>query len=412
MPIETSQISQLLPLRGLPEPVLSYIKQLAWIEQANPGDDLYAPDATRDSAYLLKGEVSLQHVNGSIRTIKAGSIEANIPLIAPRPSEAIHALCSGDVELLCLPRDLVASIYSSWWESNQAVKTGIELKEDNLEDQIYMSFYQKIKSGDYELPSMPDIAVKISKAVENSNSSSADLARIITADPPLAARLIRTANSPAFGGEKSITDCRDAVTRLGYGNTRNLVTSFVLKNLFKTDAILIQKRMKQLWNHSRRVAAISHVLASMSPGLISDRAILTGLIHDIGAIPILVAAAEYPELIDNPMKLDNLVNSLKGEVGALILSNWGFPQSDIEATLHCDEWFRFNDQPADYTDLVIVAQLFSYVGTQEMRNLPAPDLSPAFHKIAGGKLNPLTSIAIINEAEKEINAIEELLEGN
>ncbi|MCW8920715.1 MAG: hypothetical protein OQK68_04485, partial [Sedimenticola sp.] len=95
MPIETSQISQLLPLRGLPEPVLSYIKQLAWIEQANPGDDLYAPDATRDSAYLLKGEVSLQHVNGSIRTIKAGSIEANIPLIAPRPSEAIHALCSG-----------------------------------------------------------------------------------------------------------------------------------------------------------------------------------------------------------------------------------------------------------------------------------------------------------------------------
>ncbi|MCW8890388.1 MAG: HDOD domain-containing protein [Sedimenticola sp.] len=412
MPITASEISQLLPLRGLPEPVLDYIAQQAWSEQASQGLDLYASDIAPESLYLTEGSVSLVLEDGSTRSVNAGSPEALIPLAAPRPTGAIQALCNSPVELLCIPQDLIASIYTCWWETQQSSNTGIELKEDNLEDQIYMSFYQQIQSGDYELPSMPDIAVKIGKAVENPNSSSDDLARIITADPPLAARLIRTANSPAFGGEKTITDCRDAVTRLGYGNTRNLVTSFVLKNLFQTDSELVQKRMKQLWLHSRRVAAISHVLACMSPGLISDRAILTGLIHDIGVIPILIAASEQPTLLNDPQKLDSLVNALKGEVGALILRSWGFPQSDIDTVLSCDEWFRHNDQPADYTDLVIVAQLFSYVGTPEMRNLPSPDLSPAFHKIAGGKLNPLTSIAIINEAEKEINAIEELLEGH
>ncbi|MCW8945568.1 MAG: HDOD domain-containing protein [Sedimenticola sp.] len=412
MPIQTSQISHLLPLRGLPEPVLGYIGEQAWIEQVNQGQDLYAPDATQESIYLIKGTVTLELDNGTTRSVSADTLAANTPLAAPQPTGAIKAVCDTDVELLCIPKDLIASIYASWWENHQSTPSGIELKEDDLEDQIYMDFYQQIQSGDYELPSMPDIAVKIGKAVENPNSSSDDLARIITADPPLAARLIRTANSPAFGGEKNITDCKDAVTRLGYGNTRNLVTSFVLKNLFQTDAILIQKRMKQLWHHSRRVAALSHVLACMSPGLVSDRAILTGLIHDIGAIPILIAAADQPSLLNDPTKLDHLVNALKGEVGALILRSWNFPQSDIDTVLNCDEWFRHNDQPADYTDLVIVAQLFAYVGTPEMRNLPAPDLSPAFHKIAGGKLTPLTSISIINEAEKEINAIEELLEGH
>lgn len=411
MSIQTSQIRHLIPLRGLPESVIGYISHQAWVESAEAGEDLNAPGVMAASGYLIKGEVSQQLNDGSTRSVTAGSSAANMPLINPVPAGVIRTVCEGPVELLCLPRELVESIYASWWNGKQQPNTGIELKEDDLEDRIYLAFYQQIQAGDYELPSMPDIAVKIGSAVENPDSSSDDLARIISADPPLAARLVRTANSPAFGGASNIIHCRDAVTRLGYGNTRNLVTSFVLKNLFTTDSPLIQQRMKRLWHHSRRVAAISYVLARMSPGLVPDQAMLAGLIHDIGSIPLLIAAADQPELLHDPDKLDRLVSALKSEVGALILRNWNFPQSTIDTALHCDNWFRHTDRPADYSDLVIVAQLFSFVGTQEMRHLPAPDLSPAFHKIAGGKLNPLLSMSIINEAEKEINAIEELLEG-
>lgn len=412
MSIQASQIRHLIPLRGLPEPVIGHISRQAWIECAESGENLCTPVATETCYYLIKGQVSLQLEGGSTRTVEAGASTANTPLLNPNPPGLVDAFCTGAVELLCLPRDLIESIYASWWNSNRRISSGIELKEDDLEDKIYMAFYQQIQTGDYELPSMPEIALKIGSAIDNPNSSSDDLARIISADPPLAARLVHTANSAAFGGANGIIHCRDAVTRLGYSNTRNLVTSFVLKNLFATDVPLIRKRMKQLWHHCRRVAAISHVLARMSPGLVADQAMLTGLIHDIGAIPLLIAAAEHPELVDDPVKLDRLVNALKPEVGALILRNWNFPQSAIDTVLHCDKWFRHTDQATDYSDLVIVAQLFSYVGTREMQQLPAPDLSPAFHKIAGGKLNPRISISIINEAEKEINAIEELLEGS
>jgi HD-like signal output (HDOD) protein len=169
--------------------------------------------------------------------------------------------------------------------------------------------------------------------------------------------------------------------------------------------------MLQLWRHSRRVAAIAYVLARLSPGLVADQAMLSGLLQNIGAIPLLCAAAKYSELLEDPEKLDRLVDALKPEVGALILRNWNFPQSAIDTVLQGDKWFRHTAQAADYGDLVIVAQLFSYIGTRKMQRLPAPDLSPAFHKIAAGKLNPLLSMSIINEAEKEIHAIEDLLEG-
>ncbi|WP_428603276.1 HDOD domain-containing protein [Sedimenticola sp.] len=411
MSIPVSQLSRLIPLCGLPEIVLGYIGQQAWTENLEPGEDLYADAATQDTGYLLKGRVSLQLTDGTHRVVEAGTTPANSPLVAPGPFGASGATCDGKVKLLRLPRELIDSIYACWWTSRQQTGSGIELKEDDLEDTLYMTFYQQIQAGGYELPSMPEIAVKIGRAVDNPNSSSDDLARIISADPPLAARLVRTANSPAFGGEKKIIHCRDAVTRLGYANTRNLVTSFVLKNLFTTDSPLIQQRMKHLWRHSRRVAAIAYILARLSPGLVPDQAMLAGLIHDIGAIPLLIAAADYPQLLDDTQKLDSVVDALKPELGALILRNWNFPQSAIDTVLHCDQWFRQTDQPATYSDLVIVAQLFSHIGTQSMQQVPSPDLTPAFHKIAQGKLNPMSSISIINEAEKEISAIEELLEG-
>lgn len=192
MATQASHIRHLLPLRGLPEPVLDYIAQQAWREQAHDGEDLYALEGLRESVYLSRGKVTIILENGNTRQIEPGTLVANIPLIGPKPDNALRAVCDGTVELLCLPRDLIASIYTSWWATEQKESAGIELKEDNLEDQIYMNFYQQIQAGDYELPSMPDIAMKIAKAAENPHSSSDHLARIITADPPHASYEQRT----------------------------------------------------------------------------------------------------------------------------------------------------------------------------------------------------------------------------
>ncbi len=412
MTVTAEQIANFAPIRPLPQRVIGYLAEQAWTSKFLPGDDLYDRLDDGSSHFLLSGQISLLTSDRNQRTIDDDSAEAHFPITGPRPIGAISAVCRQPVTLIGFPREIIESIEAFWGSQKSGENYGIQLKEDDLEDRIYLDFYQQIQSGDFELPSMPDIATRISRAVTLPETGSTDLARIIQADPSLTASMIRTANSPAFGGASAVENCRDAITRLGQDNTKNLVTSLVLKNLFHSSSPVLEKRMRQLWLHSRRVAAICQVLAKMSPGMVTDRAMLAGLIHDIGAIPIIISASNYPKLLDDPAIFERILTALKGEVGAMILRHWDFPEEYVATVLHCEEWFRDSEQPPDYTDLVIVAQLLSFVGSQEMQHLPPPDLSPAFHKLVEGRLNPMLSMSVLTEAEKEIKAVEELLEGN
>ena len=411
MSIHQDLISNRIPLRFLPDRVMGYLAQQAWIEELPADEDLYQPRNGDDSAYLLDGTILLKFETGEPKMIDSQSPMAEFPLISPRPPGAIQAITQGAVTLIRLPKDLVRSVASYFDQQSDSIQEGIELKEDDPGDQIYLDFLHKIRSGECELPGIPDIAARISQAVDNPNSDARTLAMIIQSDPAVTSRIIKVVNSTAFGGQHSIDNCQEAVARLGLDNTRNIVISFALKHLFQTDSPVIRKRMRQLWLHSRRVAAICYVIARMSPGLDPDRAMLAGLIHDIGAIPILDAAGDFPELIEDPEVLERIIAEQNGEIGAIIMRTWGLSETLSDAAMHSDEWFRDQSDKPDYIDLVILAQLLSFVGSSEMQKLPPPDLSPAYHKLVAGRLNPSLSMAVLNEAEKEINAIEELLEG-
>ena len=67
-------------------------------------------------------------------------------------------------------------------------------------------------------------------------------------------------------------------------NTQTLVITFALRELFRTKSKTLEKRMLTIWEHSRRIAAISYVLAGKVSGLNEHEALLAGLVHDIGAL--------------------------------------------------------------------------------------------------------------------------------
>ncbi|MCU7924749.1 MAG: HDOD domain-containing protein, partial [Candidatus Thiodiazotropha sp. (ex Dulcina madagascariensis)] len=201
----------------------------------------------------------------------------------------------------------------------------------------------------------------------------------------------------------------DAVTRLGRSVTHNLVISFALGKLFHSRSKPLQQRMINLWRHLSYVAPICHELAHVTPGLTPDQALLCGLLHDIGALAILGAARSKPELADDPKLLDQVLNSLKAEVGAMVLRKWEFPNYFVQSALHAEDWMEDISQDPDYVDLVVVAQLHAYVGTPMMNRLPRLDLVPAFHKLALGKLTPRHSIGILENAKEQIRELRELL---
>jgi HD-like signal output (HDOD) protein len=396
-------------LRNLPKRVLDHVLGQTHIVHRNAGVEIATREERTDQVfYLLQGQVEVISADGK-REIFDADQPFNPPLAEDSPYD-VDINSTSAVDLMCIPRELYEAIKGLPPVADAQSSQAIELKDsDEPEDALYWEFYEAIKNDTLDLPSMPDITLRIAKVINDSNTGSEDIAHVVQADPTVAARIISVVNSAAYRGKQSIDNLPDAVTRLGRSVTHNLVISFALGKLFSSQSKVLQQRMIELWKHLSYVAPICHELAQVTPGLENDQALLCGLLHDIGALAILGAAAKKPELAENPKQLDLIIDHLKAEVGAMVLRKWEFPDYFVQAALHAEDWMEdINDEP-DYVDLVVVAQLHAYVGTPRVHTLPRLDLVPAFHKLALGKLTPRHSIAIIDSAKDQIRELRELL---
>jgi len=409
--VQPEDLQNTIPLRNLPKRILRHIATLATLEHLPGKKKIFSfDDCTKNVFYLLKGQIALNTPQGTADTLNAGSTQAKFPLNLDQPCK-YSATTLNRAILVKIPREVMQNIERLGSNLSTDTTEKIELVEDEMKDRHYVDFFCKLQDGNFDVPSMPDIALRISKAVNNPNTTSVDIARIIQMDPALAARIIHVVNSPLYASRHRIDNCPDAVTRLGRATTRSLVLSFILKNLFRTKHAILRDRMSELWAHSRKVAAVCHVLARLGSKLDPDRAMLAGLIHDIGAVPILGAAKDYPNLIENPELLDKTVSRLQAQVGALVLREWNFMDELTDVALQAENWIRDESNTIDYIDLVILGQLHAYIGTPYMQKLPRIDLVPAFHKLGNGKLTPQQSLRIIEKSKSDIQAVEQILDG-
>ncbi|MBA1333510.1 histidine kinase, partial [Candidatus Endoriftia persephone str. Guaymas] len=95
----------------------------------------------------------------------------------------------GAITILKLERDIVLSISKLPDDSSEMQPGRIELKESGgPEAKLYWELFEATKSGKLQLPSMPSIATRIAKVVNNADTDSNDIARVIQADPTIAAR--------------------------------------------------------------------------------------------------------------------------------------------------------------------------------------------------------------------------------
>lgn len=87
------------------------------------------------------------------------------------------------------------------------------------------------------LPPLPNTVTKLKKYIDDagSNIETNEIARIISADPFITARLLQLANSPYYGFSREITSINQVVTLLGIGNIKNIVIADSVKNHFQID---------------------------------------------------------------------------------------------------------------------------------------------------------------------------------
>ncbi len=265
------------------------------------------------------------------------------------------------------------------------------------------------KSGKLKLPSLPDVAVRVRRAVMDDKRSDREIARLVQMDPALAARLLQVVNSPMYRGSHNIDSCQMAITRLGLEITRNLVTSFALRGMFKAQNPHIRKRMQQVWLHSCRVAAISWVLARYTRGIQPDRAMLAGLLHDVGVLPILQYVEQHKLAIDSQADLDPLINRLAPPLGVFLLKGWRFEADIAEIPRIVTDWQRDSGPAPDYGDIVQVAHAHSEFGTAAGRQAPSLVELKAFNKLSLSNLGPDSSLEVLEHSQQEIKDLISML---
>ncbi len=279
----------------------------------------------------------------------------------------------------------------------------------SLENTILSKFLDDLNHDRLTLPTLPEIALKVREVVQDPDASIARIAVVVGSDPVLSAKLLQVANSAAYRATRPIENLQSAIARLGLTVVRNIVTAMVMEQLYQESRNPeVTRHLKRLWLHSTRVGAISHVMARKFTRLKPDQAMLAGLIHDIGAIPVVCEGENVPELLEDEARLQRIVHKLHTLIGTSILDEWNFPQELIDVVAEHENLTRDSGPEIDYVDIVTVANLHSHLGSDHPLGRVDWSTVPAFTKLG---LTPEESIEAMEEAQEEIEIIQSLLKG-
>ena len=249
-----------------------------------------------------------------------------------------------------------------------------------LAEKVQQELIHAIENDELVLPTLPEVALQVREAAEDPNVGIPQISKVIGNDAALTARIIKVVNSPLLRSSKEITDLQMAVSRLGINYTCNLATGLAMEQMFQATSDVVDRKMREVWNKSTEIAGICHVLCRHYTRLMPDQATLAGLVHQIGVLPILTYAEEHNELLADSISLNHVIEQIHPIIGDKILRTWEFPEPiAIVPSQYLD--FTRDSAKVDYVDIVQVATLQSYLGSEHPYTQLDWSKVPAFAKL-------------------------------
>ncbi len=184
-----------------------------------------------------------------------------------------------------------------------------------------------------DLVTLPEVALRIARMVDDPRSSANDVGREISLDAALTARVLRIVNSPAFGHSGKIATVSRAITVLGLRQVRDLTVGLTAIHTF--DGIGNELvTMESFWRHSVLCAVAAGEIAALRGR--DETPFVAGLLHDIGKLVLFSRAAE-PERRALLMSVDSIDDEElflceravlgfdHAAVGLALARNWAMP---------------------------------------------------------------------------------------
>lgn len=253
------------------------------------------------------------------------------------------------------------------------------------------------------IPTIPLVAFQVMSIIADSNSSIKDLEKIISNDPPLAAKIMKVANSSYYRTTKEITSLHMALVILGMEEVRNIVFAVSLYSTFHKLQSSKYFLFEDFWKHSVGVGKVSLALAKYLKIKSSNAEFVSGLLHDIGRL-ILQSFFEkdynhiYVKALEEQKVLYQVEREFWGfthqEIGEWLAQKWNIPGIITEAIgAHHTENFSELQNP-DLVAVIQVADHITRIWGVSVEPLP--------------RLEPLESLSAYNYLESKYPSIKNI----
>lgn len=234
-----------------------------------------------------------------------------------------------------------------------ASDTGIE----NEIQKIILEILDALQNNRLQLPALPDLAREIHNIIFSPSPSLQLLEEIIASDQVTSLNVIKAANIAAYPHGKQVSSLHDALKSLTPRMVYNIVLCSTISKLFQAHSPLINRKMKLLWANCQKIAIYGYVLAARNKHLNIDEAMLAGLIHEIGTLPLFrYIDQNYPQISEQA--LDYLIATYSAPIGFRILQSWNYPASLVDVvSAQLNMHLRPKTANPDYVDVITIAKL-------------------------------------------------------
>ncbi|MDR2862084.1 MAG: HDOD domain-containing protein [Syntrophobacterales bacterium] len=258
-----------------------------------------------------------------------------------------------------------------------------------------------------DLPILPIVASQIFKIASDPNYSNQELADLITRDPALTSKLLKTVNSAFYGSHQKISSIKYAASLLGAEEIVDIAFGLAVAKVFDSHRLREWGNPQVIWHHSFCTAMILKYLYKMIPDQKNEGVFSAGLLHDVGKIFFIehdlkfyhktVAGHSLFEFEETDFGINH------AEVGKHLAIRWNLPDSLVHAIAYHHEPFM----SSYHAELAAMTGLADYLyhrameeytkevaynkfGQCELTHGHLLCLPPPFNDLGGEKLESLT----------------------
>jgi HD-like signal output (HDOD) protein len=190
-----------------------------------------------------------------------------------------------------------------------------------------------------ELPTIPEVLVKLNDVIARPDTSAPDVAKVIGADPAVSTNILRIVNSAYYGLQTRVASVSLAVSVLGFNMTKKVALKAAVFSVFAKRREPLQNfDPAGFWKHAVFVGVAARALVARSPAFARthpEDAYIAGLLHDIGKIILMEKIApRYLETLRKAAQQGRCESDVEREdfgfthadVGSVLAIKWSLPE--------------------------------------------------------------------------------------